>query len=81
MSLLIALPPSEGKAAGGDGPAVALDDLSWAAELGRTRERVAKTLVRLCAVKTEKAQARTREVLGLPPGPATTAATRSPRRS
>lgn len=68
MTLLIALPPSEGKAAGGDGPAVSLPDLSFADELTRTRERVAKTLVRLCAVRTERAQARTREVLGLPPG-------------
>jgi cytoplasmic iron level regulating protein YaaA (DUF328/UPF0246 family) len=43
--MLIVLPPSETKSAGGDGPPLQLDTLSFA-ELTPVRERVARTLAR-----------------------------------
>lgn len=45
--MLILLPPSEGKARGGDGPPVDIGSMSWP-ELTATRERVARTLVKMC---------------------------------
>jgi hypothetical protein len=45
--VLILLPPSEGKAAGGDGPPVDFAALSWP-ELTPTREQVARGLVTVC---------------------------------
>jgi cytoplasmic iron level regulating protein YaaA (DUF328/UPF0246 family) len=45
--VLILLPPSEGKASGGDGGRVDLADLSWP-ELTKARERVARVLVSVC---------------------------------
>jgi len=45
--VLILLPPSEGKARGGDGPPVDVAALSWPA-LTATRERVARALVATC---------------------------------
>jgi cytoplasmic iron level regulating protein YaaA (DUF328/UPF0246 family) len=58
--VLILLPPSEGKAPGGDGPPVDLDSLSWP-ELTATRLRVAKSLVTSCQGNPVRA----RERLGL----------------
>jgi cytoplasmic iron level regulating protein YaaA (DUF328/UPF0246 family) len=58
--VLILLPPSEGKARGGDGAPVDIAALSWP-ELTPTRERVARTLVKLCQGNPAKA----RERLGL----------------
>jgi cytoplasmic iron level regulating protein YaaA (DUF328/UPF0246 family) len=46
--VLVLLPPSEGKAAGGDGPALDLDRLSLPA-LGAARREVLDELVALCA--------------------------------
>lgn len=67
--LLIALPPSEGKAAGGDGPPLDLEALSGAAELMAARERVLAALVKLTADATEgRRLTRARTVLGLSPG-------------
>ncbi|HEV7935332.1 MAG TPA: peroxide stress protein YaaA [Actinomadura sp.] len=63
--MLILLPPSEGKATTGDGPALALDRLSRP-ELTPTRERVLTALVGLC----EGPAGRAGEVLGLSPGQA-----------
>lgn len=57
--MLILLPPSETKAAGGDGPPLDLDRLSYS-ELTRPRERVGSTLVKLGANP-----ARAAKVLGL----------------
>jgi hypothetical protein len=45
--VLILLPPSEGKAGGGDGPPVDIGSLSWP-QLATERRRVAKTLVTMC---------------------------------
>ncbi len=63
--MLILLPPSEGKAAVGDGPPLRLEELSFPA-LARPRERAVRALTALCrAVKdTSRAQA----VLGLTDG-------------
>lgn len=58
--MLILLPPSEGKTAPGDGPALDLSTLS-SPSLNRTREQVLRALVRLSATK------RAAEVLGLGP--------------
>jgi cytoplasmic iron level regulating protein YaaA (DUF328/UPF0246 family) len=58
--VLILLPPSEGKAPGGDGPPVAIDALSWP-ELTATRTRVSRTLVTVCQGNA----ARARQRLGL----------------
>lgn len=66
--LLIALPPSEGKAAGGDGPPLDLASLSGAEELTAARERVLDALVTLCARTGTRAENRARKVLGLSPG-------------
>ncbi len=66
--LLVALPPSEGKAPGGDGPPVDLGSLSGADELTAARERVLDALVTLCARTGTRAENRARKVLGLPPG-------------
>lgn len=66
--LIIALPPSEGKAAGGDGPPLDLATLSSAAELTAPRERVLRSLVKLCSVTSPRAITRVRGVLGLPLG-------------
>jgi cytoplasmic iron level regulating protein YaaA (DUF328/UPF0246 family) len=58
--VLVLLPPSEGKAGGGSGPALDLGQLSWPA-LTATRARVARTLVAVC----QGNPARARERLGL----------------
>jgi uncharacterized protein len=55
--VLILLPPSEGKATGGNGPAVDLATLSWP-ELTATRERVARTLVTICKANPARARLR-----------------------
>jgi uncharacterized protein len=55
--VLVLLPPSEGKAAGGTGPPVDLDTLSWPA-LTVTRARVARTLVTVCQGNPVRARAR-----------------------
>jgi uncharacterized protein len=55
--MLILLPPSEGKARGGDRPPVDLESLSWPA-LTATRQRVAKTLVTVCQGNPARARAR-----------------------
>ncbi|MCW3040500.1 MAG: UPF0246-like protein, partial [Solirubrobacterales bacterium] len=67
--LLIALPPSEGKAAGGDGPPLDLAGLSHAEGLTRPRERVLTELVKLCAgAEAGRRLTRARTVLGLSEG-------------
>jgi cytoplasmic iron level regulating protein YaaA (DUF328/UPF0246 family) len=67
--LLIALPPSEGKALGGDGPPLDLAALSGADVLTRPRTRVLKALVKLAAgARGPKTTARARAVLGLSEG-------------
>jgi cytoplasmic iron level regulating protein YaaA (DUF328/UPF0246 family) len=58
--VLVLLPPSEGKARGGDGPPVDIAALSWPS-LTPTRERVARTLVAVCQGNPIRA----RERLGL----------------
>jgi cytoplasmic iron level regulating protein YaaA (DUF328/UPF0246 family) len=58
--VLVLLPPSEGKARGGDGPPVDIPTLSWP-ELTATRERLARTLVTVC----QGNPARARNRLGL----------------
>ncbi|GAB3966601.1 peroxide stress protein YaaA [Actinoallomurus acanthiterrae] len=65
--MLILLPPSEGKAAEGDGPPLDLTALSLPG-LTATRERVLGALEALCASPEEAA----RHVLGLSPGQADT---------
>lgn len=54
--MLILLPPSEGKASGGTGPAVDLDRLSWPG-LARQRQRVLNALVSVCRRSPVKARA------------------------
>ena len=66
--LLLVLPPSEGKAAGGDGPPLDLAALSFTDALTRPRERVLNALVKLCAAATPRGAARARTVLGLSVG-------------
>ncbi|MFF8811887.1 peroxide stress protein YaaA [Streptomyces pactum] len=61
--MLVLLPPSEGKAAGGSGGPLDLGTLSLS-ELGGARERVLDELVTLCAGDEDKAA----EVLGLSAG-------------
>ncbi|MER6827869.1 peroxide stress protein YaaA [Streptosporangium sp. NPDC000563] len=61
--MLILLPPSEGKAARGDGPALDLSRLSFPA-LGPPRELVLEALIALCRGPAA------RDVLGLSPGQA-----------
>lgn len=63
MNVLILLPPSEGKAALGDGPALDLPRLSFPA-LAPSRRRVLDALIALCEGPAA------REVLGLSPGQA-----------
>lgn len=63
--MLILLPPSEGKATGGDGPPVRLDALSLPA-LTKSREKALKALIKVSKGPAEKA----REILGLTPGQA-----------
>jgi cytoplasmic iron level regulating protein YaaA (DUF328/UPF0246 family) len=58
--VLILLPPSEGKAPGGSGPAVDLGALSWP-ELAAPRSRVLTALVKVCNGNA----ARARSLLGL----------------
>lgn len=60
-TVLILLPPSEGKAARGDGPALDLPRLSFPA-LGSPREIVLNALTALCR------EPAARDVLGLSPG-------------
>jgi cytoplasmic iron level regulating protein YaaA (DUF328/UPF0246 family) len=55
--VLVLLPPSEGKASGGIGPAVDLGALSWPA-LTPTRTRVARALVAVCRGNPVRARAR-----------------------
>jgi cytoplasmic iron level regulating protein YaaA (DUF328/UPF0246 family) len=54
--VLVLLPPSEGKAAGGTGPAVDLAALSWP-ELAEIRQRVLTALVAICSRQPAKARA------------------------
>jgi cytoplasmic iron level regulating protein YaaA (DUF328/UPF0246 family) len=63
--VLILLPPSEGKAPGGDGPPLDLPTLALPG-LGSVRQRVLDALIRLCDGPEEVA----RTVLGLSPGQA-----------
>lgn len=63
MTVLILLPPSEGKAAQGDGPALDLSRLSFPS-LGTSRQLVLDALTALCEGPAA------REVLGLSPGQA-----------
>jgi cytoplasmic iron level regulating protein YaaA (DUF328/UPF0246 family) len=58
--VLILLPPSEGKASGGTGPAVDLAELSWP-QLAAQRQRVLTALVAVC----RKNPAGARRLLGL----------------
>ena len=53
----VLLPPSEGKARGGDGPPVDIAALSWP-ELTTTRTKVARTLVTVCQANPSRARAR-----------------------
>jgi uncharacterized protein len=55
--VLVLLPPSEGKARGGDGPPVDIANLSWP-ELTATRTRVARALVSVCQGNAARARAR-----------------------
>jgi cytoplasmic iron level regulating protein YaaA (DUF328/UPF0246 family) len=61
--MLILLPPSESKAADGDGPPLDVAGLSFPV-LTKTRERVLTALEKLCAGREERA----RQTLGLSPG-------------
>ncbi len=61
--MLVLLPPSEGKATGGSGPALNVADLSLPG-LREARETVLGELVELCSGDEDKAA----EVLGLSPG-------------
>ncbi|MFI9200631.1 peroxide stress protein YaaA [Streptomyces sp. NPDC053048] len=61
--MLVLLPPSEGKATGGTGPALGTGSLSLRG-LGDARETVLAELVELCSGDEDKAA----EVLGLSPG-------------
>lgn len=61
--MLILLPPSESKAADGDGPPLEVEGLSFPG-LTKTRSRVLAAVERLCAGREERA----RQVLGLSPG-------------
>jgi cytoplasmic iron level regulating protein YaaA (DUF328/UPF0246 family) len=60
--MLLLVPPSEGKAEGGDGPPVDLASLSWP-HLDRARQRVINALVAVCRRSPTKA----RTLLGLSP--------------
>lgn len=67
--LLIALPPSEGKAPGGDGPPLDLDGLSYADALGAARAKVLDALVTLTRdADAGRRHTRARTVLGLSAG-------------
>jgi cytoplasmic iron level regulating protein YaaA (DUF328/UPF0246 family) len=55
--VLVLLPPSEGKARGGDGPPIDLTALSWP-ELTATRQRVARALVTVCQGHAARARVR-----------------------
>jgi cytoplasmic iron level regulating protein YaaA (DUF328/UPF0246 family) len=55
--VLVLLPPSEGKAPGGQGSRLSLTGLSWHRELGPTRRRVLKALVDLCRADPPRARA------------------------
>jgi cytoplasmic iron level regulating protein YaaA (DUF328/UPF0246 family) len=70
--MLILLPPSEGKATTGDGPALALERLSRP-ELTATRERVMNALIDLCEGPADRATA----ILDLPAGQAAEAIERN----
>ncbi len=68
LPLLVALPPSEGKAAGGDGPPLDLAALAHPDVLTRPREQVLQALVKLCAGEGTRATNRARRILGLSEG-------------
>jgi cytoplasmic iron level regulating protein YaaA (DUF328/UPF0246 family) len=68
LPLLVALPPSEGKAAGGDGPPLDLASLAHADVLTRPREQVLAALVKLCTADGVRGSNRARKVLGLSEG-------------
>jgi cytoplasmic iron level regulating protein YaaA (DUF328/UPF0246 family) len=69
LPLLIALPPSEGKAPGGDGPPLDLAALSGAADLTAARAKVLDALVTLTTdAAAGRRLTRARTVLGLSPG-------------
>ncbi|MCW2958804.1 MAG: hypothetical protein JWP18_1607 [Solirubrobacterales bacterium] len=68
LPLRIALPPSEGKATGGDGPPLDLGALSHADVLTRPREQVLTALVKLCGAEGIRGANRARKVLGLSDG-------------
>jgi uncharacterized protein len=65
--VLILLPPSEGKAAAGDGPPVDLAALSLPT-LGKARTRVLRALGTLCGAGSARGQRRALDVLGLSEG-------------
>ncbi len=68
LPLLVALPPSEGKAAGGDGPPLELATLAHADVLTAPRERVLAALVKLCSAEGVRGIRRARTILGLSEG-------------
>lgn len=69
QALLIALPPSEGKAAGGDGAPLDLSALSDAGQLTTARAKVLAELVKLTSDAADgRRLTRARTVLGLTPG-------------
>jgi cytoplasmic iron level regulating protein YaaA (DUF328/UPF0246 family) len=68
LPLLLALPPSEGKAAGGDGPPLELSALWGADALTRPRRQVLDALVKLCSATGPRGRNRARQVLGLSEG-------------
>jgi cytoplasmic iron level regulating protein YaaA (DUF328/UPF0246 family) len=68
LPLLVALPPSEGKAPGGDGPPLDLATLSHADALSAARGRVVDALVKLCSAEGTRGVNRARKVLGLSEG-------------
>jgi cytoplasmic iron level regulating protein YaaA (DUF328/UPF0246 family) len=68
LPLLLALPPSEGKATGGDGPPLDLAALSRADALTLPRRQVLDALVKLCSAAGPRGRNRARQVLGLSEG-------------
>lgn len=68
LPLVIALPPSEGKAPGGDGPPMDLAALSRADALSAARGTAVDALVRLCSAEGTRGVNRARKILGLSEG-------------
>lgn len=68
LPLVVALPPSEGKAPGGDGPPLDLATLSHAATLTVPRGKVVDALVQLCTAEGTRGRNRAQKILGLSDG-------------